>query len=363
MFRLKKEAYYKEEYFLKEQKEIFSNSWQFVGFVEDFEDIGSYKCINIGKYHIIITRNKEKTLKAFHAECKHRGNILNVVEGSTKKSITCPYHNWTYNLDGKLVGLPERANINLKEDLYLKEANIAVFKTLVFIHPNKNSIPFEDHIKPMLSHFGPHQPELLKEYKEKYNTYLVNCNWKVFVENYIDGYHLDYLHKDTLSMYNHKQQESKFVGDHWTFVEPLTNDYLLEIKKGKSYYKPLKHLKEEDYKAHVHLLFPNLGITETESTWTIMEIIPLNSKQTKIKYRTKIDKRYSNKIKQSTEPITTSMYENPLTSGDFMIEDMYVCENIQRVLENEEYIPGETHSPKEDAILEFQEIIKKHLKL
>lgn len=366
MFILNKEAYTSKDWFKKEQDIIFSNTWQFVGFVEDFEKIGTHKCFNIGKHHIIITKDKTGKLHALHAECRHRGNILDPKQSNKRNIIVCPYHNWTYDLTGKLIGVPERKDIKLTKDLGLRKASISVFKTLVFVNPDPSYEPLEEYLKPLIPHLGPHIPEDLMEYKEKYNSYIVDCNWKIFVENYIDGYHLDYLHKNTLNMYDHKKQESKFVGKHWTFVEPLTNDYLLSIKKNKSYYKPLKQLSEEQYKAHVHLVYPNFGITETESTWTIMTIEPINESQTKLTFRTRLDKNLAKKtssVVHSETPIRTSDYKDPLNSGDFMIEDMFVCENIQKAINNDSYKPGPHHESKEDAILKFQEIIKNHMNI
>jgi len=364
MFRLPLEAYTSDKWYQEEQMRIFNNTWQFAGYLDDLKKVGDHICTQAGKSHIIVTCAEDGSIQAMHSVCRHRGNIIDGVSGDKKKFLKCPYHSWSYDLKGKLMGTPESTGFEPfeKESYNLKPAGLHVWKSMVFVHPDPHAQTFEMWIHGVEQYMGPHKPELLEEYPEENNVYLVNCNWKIFAENYMDGYHLDYLHSKTLYMYDHSKQRSHFVGPHWTFFEPLTEDYLKNMSKYG--YKVIDHIPKLSLGAYVHLIFPNLGIVESESTWTTMRLIPLSPNKTLISYRTKVmpssakaAKWFKSSKAKNKGPIKVEDYDKPLESYDFMIEDMYVCENIQGTMESGQFEAGPLHLTKESSITQFQQAV------
>lgn len=113
------EAYTSSEWFKKEQKKIFNSHWQFAGFPEDLVNEGDYLTTQVGQYNIVIVKQLDGSLNAFHNLCRHRGTQLLRTTGKSKKVLTCPYHDWTYSLTGELISVPnqkiEFPNFNLKE--------------------------------------------------------------------------------------------------------------------------------------------------------------------------------------------------------------------------------------------------------
>lgn len=107
MHLLPVEAYTSQEWFEREQREIFSKVWSYAGLTEDISEPGQYISVQAGLNNIFIVMGRDYRLRAFHNICRHRGTQLLRAVGKTQKMITCPYHDWTYNLEGSLVSVPE----------------------------------------------------------------------------------------------------------------------------------------------------------------------------------------------------------------------------------------------------------------
>ena len=136
---------------------------------------------------------------------------------------------------------------------------------MIWAHPNPSAVSLEEFFKPMQHHLAPYDVETLTEAKAHLVEEVINANWKLVVENYIDHYHLAQLHASTLAMYNHTQAEFGYVGDHYYFWEPLSDDYRANIAKNSPY--PLLMPKEDNrIGAWVPMLFPCTGLAESESS-------------------------------------------------------------------------------------------------
>ncbi|MGH1376955.1 MAG: aromatic ring-hydroxylating oxygenase subunit alpha [Alphaproteobacteria bacterium] len=375
MHLLPVDAYTSQEWFDHEQQMIFSRTWQFAGFVEDIKEAGDYITVQAGLNNIFIIMGKDGELRAFHNMCRHRGTQLLRAAGKGGKAITCPYHDWTYNFMGDLVAVPEQkeefANID-KKCHGLKPASVGIWRGMLFVHPEPNAMPVQQWFAPIEPHLGPHKVEELVEYPDTSTTDEIKANWKIVVENYIDVYHLSHLHSGTLSMYNHKKAEYGFHGPHYAFREPLSESYAKDINKNVPY--PLIVPKDQ-LSTWVPMLFPGLGLGESECTWSTFHIIPLAPNLTRVETRTRLKdtssweftkqgwsaaKFWKGKIRGKYN--TSQNADDPMTSGDFMIEDIYACEQQQKSLQSPYFETGPASSKGEQPILEHQKLILEWLK-
>ena len=378
------DAYTSQEWFDLEMKTIFSTTWQFAGFVEDVTNPGDYISVQAGLNNIFIIKGRDHRLRAFHNMCRHRGTQLLRAVGKDQKAITCPYHDWTYDLEGKLVSIPKKeeefpdlCNKKLHEcDLNLHEASVDVFKGMLFVHPDKNAPSIMNFFGDVAPYLGPHIVEELVEFSENNEPAFhkeVNANWKIIVENYIDHYHLAHLHEGTLNMYDHAKAEFGWEGPHYWFYEPLVSEYMDDLKNA-SPYPLIDSVPEDKIGAYVPWLFPNLGITEAENAWTTFHVIPVGPDKTIIVNRAKsmnvseweYTKQYGksalskvwtklgNKGKYNGDPNT-----DPMSSGDFMAEDVFACEQQQKSLKSPMFSVGARAKKGEYAIVRFQEEVKK----
>ncbi|MEM8639999.1 MAG: aromatic ring-hydroxylating dioxygenase subunit alpha [Cyanobacteria bacterium P01_G01_bin.54] len=367
-FLLPKEAYTAQDWFDREQELIFSKTWRFAGFVEDLCDPGDYITVQAGLNNILVLLDEQKQLRAFHNVCRHRGTQLLRAAGKKKQFLTCPYHDWTYNLAGELTGVPDRKrqfpDLDLST-LCLHQAAVGVWKGMLFVHPDPAASSLSQWFGPIEPYLGPHQPELLVEYVAGRERYEIKANWKIVVENYLDGYHLAHLHAATLFMYDHRKQQSGFVGNHVYFYEPLSPDYLANIEKTAPL--PLiDHVPKDKIGAYTPMLFPSLGLNGDECSWSTFLVIPVACDRSVVEVRTKImpmsDWQYLQQQWSSWQHFKnhkgrkyqTEAVDDPLASGDFTQEDIYVCEQQQKSLKSPYFSVGAMAQELERPIYQYQ---------
>ena len=373
------QAYTSQEWFDKEQEVIFGNSWQFAGLVEDIQDPGDYIAVQCGNQNIVIVKGRDQRLRAFHNLCRHRGTQLLRAVGKKQKALTCPYHDWTYDLNGQLISVPEKEKEfpDLELDkICLHKASVDIWRGILWVHPDPEAEPITTWFEGCWEHLGPHDPNRLIEYPDTYYEKIVNANWKIVAENYIDVYHLSHLHSNTLQMYDHSKAQFGFVGDHYMFWEPLSTEYEEKLDKLIPF-KRIKEMTDEYIGAYVPWLFPNLGLTESESTWNIFHAIPLAPDKTKVIVRTKMEEmteweytkqsmksfaswsglKGMDKTKYGKTPNPES--EDPMDWNDFMEEDVYVCEQQQKSLSNPLFGVTATAKNGESTVRNFQSIVER----
>ena len=366
------EAYTSRAWFDREISEIFSRTWQFAGLVEDVAGVGDFITVQAGLYNLIVVRGQDDRLRAFHNLCRHRGTQLLRTAGRSKKVITCPYHDWSYSLDGDLIAVPKQAEEFPDLDrctLGLHKAAVATWRGMIFAHPDPDAGRFEEWLGDLPRFLGPHRPEDLVETPEGRSRHTIRANWKIVAENFMDVYHIAHLHSATLDMYDHERQVSGFVGPHFHFNEPLSRRYRTHLNKAAPF--PLiDHVPPQDLGACVPLLFPNLGLSETECFWSTFHIRPQAPDRTEVEIRTKI--MPSSTWKLYTQAFSSDSYfskkttkygeddpDDPLESGDFMQEDIYVCEQQQRSLASPLFSIGASARTLEASIRTFHETLSK----
>ncbi|MCP4438610.1 MAG: aromatic ring-hydroxylating dioxygenase subunit alpha [Aureispira sp.] len=369
------EAYTSQDWFDKEQELIFGNSWQFAGLIEDIQDPGDYITVQCGTQNIVVVKGRDQRLRAFHNLCRHRGIQLLRAVGKKQKALTCPYHDWSYDLTGQLISVPEKEKEfpDLELDkICLHKAAVDIWRGMIWVHPKPDSISILKWFEGCQERLGPHDPTRLIEYPDTSYEKVIKANWKIVVENYIDVYHLSHLHSHTLQMYDHAKAEFGFVGDHYMFWEPLAKKYydnlddLIPTKR-------IGEMTDEYIGAYVPWLFPSMGLAESESSWSTFQVVPLSPTETKVIVRTKLeeitDREYQKQAKRSNKHWGKIMGldtkykgddpDDPMASGDFMKEDIYACEQQQKSLKNPLFSVVATAKHGESTIRGFQTIIKR----
>ncbi|MBN3561957.1 aromatic ring-hydroxylating oxygenase subunit alpha [Aliamphritea spongicola] len=380
---LPKSAYTSQSWFEREQATIFENNWQFAGFTEDLPAPGDFLTVQAGRTSIMIIHGPDGELRAFHNMCRHRGTRLLRTCGKAGKAITCPYHDWSYDFKGNLIAVPQQkeefAGLD-KSKLSLHPAQVSCWDNMIWIHPDPEAPSLQTWLQGIEAHLGPHRVSELVEHADTATSHDIQANWKLVVENYIDGYHLSHLHSTSLNMYDHKQQQSGFCGPHFHFYEPLAPDYAANVDK-QSPLPVIDHFTpEKPLGAYVPMLFPCFGIGADESSWSIFQIIPLAVDKTRVITRTRVMpasdwsfwtqewKSYSHYQKQTATKADKSNRDgqedgdDPLASGDFMAEDIYVCEQQQKSLASPWYSVGAYASQQESAIREFHRQVLQAMK-
>lgn len=196
------EPYRSKEFFELERDKIFARTWLIMGRIEDVADPGDYivKDVEICNASILISRGKDGMIRAFHNVCSHRGNqVVWDRKGKRKAMFRCPYHAWTYNSQGELIGVfDEDKFFNLdKRKCGLAPVQCDTWDGWIFINLNPdNKVSLKDYLGDMGKFLG----DLPYPNPGRYiviQSYL-NCNWKLVVDAFSESYHIPVLHSKTI---------------------------------------------------------------------------------------------------------------------------------------------------------------------
>ena len=186
--------YFDAEIYALECRKVFAG-WQYVGRSEQVKDAGSFLTAEIAGEPILVVRDEHGTLRAFHNACRHRAaQVINEPCGHATK-LRCRYHGWTYDLAGRLIGTPEFAGVEEfnKEEQGLPVMAVDTHGPFVFVHQGTPKQSLADFLTPFperLQGLGVESMHFVER-----RDYVLECNWKVFVDNYLDGgYHVNTVH-------------------------------------------------------------------------------------------------------------------------------------------------------------------------
>ena len=191
--------YYDLQQYQREMESIWWREWLCVARTSEFPETGSYRLVHVGSQHIIISRTASGELRAFHNTCRHRGSLLcEAASGRFEQErIVCPYHAWTYSLEGELLRTPRKIDCDdFDRAAYpLYRVALATWGGFVFINlAERPSTEVTAALGPDVAALD-HWPlaELALAHCE---IHTLNCNWKVFWENYLECYHCPNIHHD-----------------------------------------------------------------------------------------------------------------------------------------------------------------------
>lgn len=312
-------AYRSDQWFDAEQSRLFAERWVLVGSDDEIDQPGDYLTARAGQAPLVVIRGGDGELRAFQNLCRHRGAVLlhgagNVAGGT----VNCFYHHWRYRLDGSLAVVPQRREQFPGLDLDqwgLLPAAVERWQGMIFAHPDPAAPPLASTLVGIPDHLGSHRPGLLRQVASA--RIEARCNWKLFVENHIDVYHLWYLHAATLGDYDHTRFEHQQVGPNWVSYEPLRQDRELQTAALIRGTVAIDHLEPADrIGLRAQLVFPNLMIATSAEFWATYVAEPVAADRTVIDLR----------IRAEPTADATALL-GALRS--FITEDVAACEAVQ----------------------------------
>lgn len=266
------EAYTNNDYFRFERDNVLGKTWTCIGFSADLPEKGFVKPIEFMNLPLVIMKNRSGDIQVFHNVCSHRGMKLVHEVGPVQGMIRCPYHSWTYDLDGNLKGTPHVGGIGVHKDERfkcekhgMKPLRSAIWMGMVFINLSGDADDFEKHISPLelrwKGFIGEQGMDLLHQADNNENLEItVNSNWKLAVENYCEAYHLPWVHP-SLNSYSRLEDHYNIMFDE-RFAGQGSLAYNLSDKAGTRLPKFPDWPRDKQCHAEYVALFPNvlLGI-------------------------------------------------------------------------------------------------------
>jgi choline monooxygenase len=189
-----------------ERQNVFGRSWQVVACADQLTRPGDFVTTELAGEPLVIVRSADNQLRAFYNVCRHHAAAVVTEEYGTANIFRCPYHGWSYGLDGSLKGAPEfdgvcgfdRANNGLLP------VRAEAWEQFVFVNLDPKAAPLADFLGRLSQRVAPLKIGTLHFFERR--VYSLKCNWKVFVDNYLDGgYHVPHLHKGLNSVLDYKQ--------------------------------------------------------------------------------------------------------------------------------------------------------------
>ena len=191
---LPQQYFVSDEIFRREQEQIFSKHWVLVGHQSQIARDGDYVVTEVNRESLIVIRDRNGRVHGFFNVCRHRGTRLKEDACGHASAIQCPYHAWTYGLDGRLLGAPHMDEVPGfdKADYSLRPVNLELWEGFIFINLDGNAMPLEEWFAPLNGKFSHWNISILRPAKRI--EYDVRANWKLMFENYSECYHCPGVH-------------------------------------------------------------------------------------------------------------------------------------------------------------------------
>lgn len=306
----------------RDRTDIFAAGWQFLGHESEVAQSGDVLAGDVAGWPVLVVRTPEGGLKGFHNVCRHRAGPL-VPDGASHcgGELTCKYHGWRYALDGRLrsaVDFGAAEGFDPRE-FGLFPVTIEVWRGFIFVNVDGKAGPLSDLTAPLDGLFDAHGvttgPATLRR------SHDLDCNWKTYVENYLEGYHIPAVHPKLASevkpsTYRVRMVESAAVHE----VETLSG-----VNDGLWVW-----------------LWPNLAFNVYRYGLMVEHMRPLGHNRTRLDYLYFYD------------PATSDMEAVLETSDGLTLEDKVICEAVQRNLDAGVYTSGVLSPRHEGALAWFQ---------
>ncbi len=247
------------EVFAEEQAKIFSRQWVCVGHQNQLAGVGDYLLAEVAGESLIIVRDKERALNGFYNVCRHRGTRLCEEAAGHASAIQCPYHAWTYALDGRLIGAPHMDEVAgfAKADYPLQRVHLQLWEGLIFVSLAESPPPLSEFFAPLEGKFSHWNLPQLRSARRI--TYQVAANWKLVFENYSECYHCPGVHPALarVSPYDSAENDlcaGPFLGGFMKIAQGASL-----TMSGKACARPVGPIADADQaRVFYYSIFPNL---------------------------------------------------------------------------------------------------------
>lgn len=325
------------EFFELEKRSIFRTSWQLVCHSNDIPEIGDYHRFDLLGESVVTVRGKDSKLRSFHNVCRHRASrLLDGQKGNCGKLIACPYHHWSYSLEGKLIGVPQRASFrNLDMDRHgLMALEQEIYMGFVFVR-------FEPGLPSVREMAAPYAHELaayrMEELVPQGRVTLRSrqVNWKNVADNYSDGMHIPIAHPGLTRLF-----ARSYAIDAQDWIDKMSGVLQEQISSNWSerlYQRllpPVAHLPPERQRLWAYYkLWPNVAFDIYPDQIDFMQFIPVSPTETLIREIAYVHP-------DSRREMRAARYLNWRINRQVNLEDKTLIERVQAGMQSSSYTVG-----------------------
>ncbi|WP_028102872.1 aromatic ring-hydroxylating oxygenase subunit alpha [Pseudoduganella violaceinigra] len=316
-----------------EQREVFGKSWQLAAHAGDLQHPGDHVTADIAGKPIIIICQQDGSLQAFFNVCRHRAGPLATCNGKGARALHCKYHGWTYELDGGLraaTEMQDAAGFD-KSAIRLPRVQVRAWQGLVFVALDIATPPFEQvfaGIGERIAVAGLPQMRFAKR-----DTYQLACNWKVYIDNFLEGYHLPFVHPGLSKVLDYRAYDTELAQWHSLQHSPLRNNDGI-YGDGNAWY---------------YFIYPNIMLNITPGRLQTNRVLPQGDGHCIVEF----DYYYTD------EPqVQARVQAEQAFSDEIQAEDIAICEHVQQGLASGSYSAGRLNPRRESGVWHFQNLLR-----
>ena len=324
--------YFGEDILALENRMVFADSWQLVASAAQLAEPGDHVVNEIAGTPIVVVRGEDGELRAFPNICRHRAGPLALADGKGARFLRCKYHGWTYGLDGQLRVAPEmdQAEDFRIEDICLPRLRVAEWQGLVFVTLGEATPDHGTVYAGIAERIAPIDLAAMRHTHRI--VYDVACNWKVYADNFLEGYHVPQVHSALGKALDYRDYNSK-----------LFDWYSLQRA-------PLKG-SEDTYgegEAFYYFIYPNIALNVMPGRLQTNRILPLGPGRCRVEF----DYYYA-----QDDAAQARIDRDQDFTDAIQREDMAICEAVQRGLASGFYEPGRLCPRHEGGVWHFHNLM------
>jgi choline monooxygenase len=344
-----------------EKARIFRRTWQLVGTLNSpcgerceqnagkrtIADPETFFTVDVVGEPVVIIRDKQGTLRAFSNVCRHRAGPI--AQGSGCKNVLrCGYHGWTYTLDGRLIGTPDVEGVEFfdRSTMGMVPLRLETWEQLIFVNFDQNAEPLSAYLGKIPEQARGFQFDGLQSVERR--DYVIDCNWKVYVDNYLEGYHIPIAHPGLMreiDYANYRTDTYRYYSQQFAPIRAMKPE-----DAAQRFYPPGTGLQEALY----FWIFPNLMLNIYPDNLSTNLIVPLSHDKTLTIFEWFFHDPHSEKVRERIKGAVAF-------SDEVQQEDINLCRNVQRGLNSVTYDRGRYSVKRENGVHHFHMLLSEFL--
>jgi phenylpropionate dioxygenase-like ring-hydroxylating dioxygenase large terminal subunit len=328
-----------------ERENVFAANWQVVGRLDQVQNPGQFFTVDVNAEPLLIVRSEDGQLRGFYNVCRHHAAAVEPQSSGCAKQFRCPYHGWTYSNDGALKGMVEFEGVcNFdRKDNGLVPIRVDTWENFVFVNLDGKAAPLPEFLGKVPSLGEPMKlTESLRYFDRR--IYTLNCNWKVYVDNYLDGgYHVPHAHKGLSSVVEYTKYTIENFERACLQSSPLdassaADSAIGATRQGHAFYL---------------WIYPNFMINAYSGVMDTNLVLPLGVDKCAVIF----DYYFANISPAAAQHHRDSIF----VSEKVQDEDMAICDSVQRGLASRAYVAGRLSVRREAGEHLFHRLLHRNL--
>ena len=328
--------YYFDPHVLEDEtRNVFARTWQLVGNLAQVREAGEYFTAVVADEPLLIVRGNDGVLRALSNVCRHRAGPIAKGEGK-RPVLQCGYHGWTYSLDGRLATTPEFEGVLDfdKASCRLPQFRVDVWNELVFVNLDPGAEPLTTFLGELLADMPPHDYSGFRLARRK--IWELECNWKVYVDNYLEGYHIPIVHPGLFRELDYPNYRTETRRSYSIQIAPTRKAERIRTSG-------------DDDQVRYFWIFPNLMLNVYPDNFSTNLIVPMGPGRT----ATIFDWYFKDPDPAHAQRLAAEVDETVAFSDEIQIEDIDICEAVQRGLRSATYDTGRYSPRRENGVHHF----------